>query len=143
MEVGPRAGDDIRGYFRAVLFCQLPLREGGQAIGERYKVEISRSVVIHDNSHTRHTQPIRLGHHPLPKTIRDVVRAQQTRGDDDDVHGDDGEHRQIPLLQHPPLKRQVVKLTPPQHTARITRLAHSRLDERAEISTAAQLVLDP
>ena len=59
------------------------------------------------------------------------------------MHGDDGEHGRIPLPQHPPLKPQVVKLTPRQHAARITRLAHSRLDERAEISTAAQLVLEP
>ena len=48
----------------------------------------------------------------------------------------------IPLLQHPPLKHQVVKLTPMKHAVHITHLAHSHLDEWAEIPTATPLVLD-
>jgi hypothetical protein len=47
----------------------------------------------------------------------------------------------IPPPQHQPLEHNILKLTPRQHTPRITHLAHTSLDEQAKIPTEPKLIL--
>ena len=68
-------------------------------------------VVIHDNSHTRHAQPISFRHHPLPKPIRNMIRTQQPSRSDQQMKRHKRKRHKIPPLQHNPLKNQIPKLT--------------------------------
>jgi len=98
-------------------------------------------IIIHNHRHTLQTQPIRLGHHPLPKPIRHMVRTQQPREHHRQLDHHNRKDRRIPLPQDPPLILHIPKLTPRQYTPRITRLAQRSLNVRRKVPTAPQLIL--
>lgn len=72
-----------------------------------------------------------------------MVGAQQPRHHDEDVEGDDSECDGIPAREHELLELEIMLLAPRKDAAGITRLTDGSLDERTEITTAFELVLDP
>lgn len=147
LEVRARARDDLRRDVVPVLLRQLAIDTRASASATRYaqmrKTERQDvlGVVVHDDGHAVHIKAVRLGHHALPKAVRDVVRAQQRRDHDRELRGHDHEHGRVPPLQYQPLELYVRPFAPRQQRARVARLRDGGLDERVEVPAAVELVL--
>lgn len=105
-------------------------------------LEYAPGIVIHDNGHTRHAQTVRLRHHALPETVCDMIRAEQTSDDDEELDRYKPKCGGIPVFECLALEIQVPELASRENAARIACLTNCRFDERREISTALKLVLD-
>lgn len=71
-----------------------------------------------------------------------MVRAKQSSDDAEQLHGDQRERRDVPLLQQEPLEPQIRTFATGQLTPSIASLADGSLNERVEVAAAAELVLD-
>lgn len=100
-------------------------------------------VVIHDDRHTVHVQPVRLGHHPFPEPERDVIRAQQSRDHDEQLGGHDPENGRVPLLQNVLLEPDIRSFTTRQNAPGVTCVGSRSFYERVEVTAALKLVLYP
>lgn len=72
-----------------------------------------------------------------------MVRAQQARDHHPELRRHEREHNGVPPLQHRFLKVDVRAFAAGQDAACVARLAAGCLDERVEVPTALELVLDP
>lgn len=102
----------------------------------------SLCIVIHDDSHTVHIQPVRLWHHSLSEPICHMVGAKQAGKHDEDLEGNNREDDRVPPLQHRPLKLDIRTLAAGQNTAGITGLTDGSFDERVKVTAAVKLILD-
>jgi hypothetical protein len=110
---------------------------------KKKKNDNSLCIVVHYDSHTVHTQPVRLWHHALPKAVCDMVRTQQPSDDDGNVQRYDRKRDSVPPAQHHLFKIEILMFTPGKKTPGVTRLTNSRFHERAKIAATLQTVLNP
>lgn len=101
------------------------------------------SIVIHDNGHAIHIQPISFGHHAFSESVSDVVRTKEGRNDDEDMKSDDGKDDGEPSKEDGTLVSHIRKLATRENTACVTGCSHGGFDERAEVAATLELVLDP
>ena len=99
-------------------------------------------MIVHENIHATQIEAVCLGYHPLPESICDVVRTEESRGHHEEVKWHQRESDGEPPLQDDTLVPCVRTLAAGENAPRVTRLRDRGQHERAGVSAALELVLD-
>lgn len=100
-------------------------------------------VILHDDSHTVHTQSIRLGHHTLSEPIGNVIGTEEGGDHDSNVQRNETENDGIPSPENHALISHIRKFASGENAPCITGLGNGSLNEGAEVPATLKLILDP
>jgi hypothetical protein len=102
----------------------------------------SPGILVHDHCHAPQIQPVTLRRETLAKPVRDVVRAQQGRDDDEDLGRNEGERDGVPRFEDGALELEVAVLASGGDGAGVAQRGNGGFDVWGEVAAAAQLWLD-